>query len=247
MQKQVVVIVGGSSGIGEAAVKKFLAKDFFVYNFDIAHSDIEATHLKNIYCDVRQNTSITSAVNEVLDETKTIDVLVYSAGIHLSRNIEATTENDFFNVLNTNLVGCFFVVKAIVPIMKANQQGSIVLLGSDQSFIAKPHSTIYGVTKAAIAQMAKSIALDYASFGIRANCVCPGSVETPLFREAIEKYNARTGKPLSEIEQEEAACQPLNRIGTPEEIAEVIYFLASDKASFVTGALWAVDGGYTAR
>ena len=95
--------------------------------------------------------------------------------------------------------------------------------------------------------MAKTTALDYAAFNIRANAVCPGTIETPLFHNAIDAYCQRSGANKAEIVAEEAALQPLGRLGQPEEVAELVYFLASDKAKFITGSLQVIDGGYTAQ
>jgi hypothetical protein len=95
--------------------------------------------------------------------------------------------------------------------------------------------------------MAKTTALDYAAFNIRANAICPGTIETPLYHTAIDKYCARSGANKANIHAEEAALQPLNRLGKPEEIADFISFLVSDKAQFITGSLQVIDGGYTAQ
>jgi 2-keto-3-deoxy-L-fuconate dehydrogenase len=99
----------------------------------------------------------------------------------------------------------------------------------------------------ALASIAKTTALDYALFNIRANAVCPGTIETPLYHQAIDNYCKRSGANKAEIHAEEAALQPLGRLGQPEEVAELVYFLASDKAKFITGSLQVIDGGYTAQ
>jgi NAD(P)-dependent dehydrogenase (short-subunit alcohol dehydrogenase family) len=99
----------------------------------------------------------------------------------------------------------------------------------------------------ALASMAKPTALDYASFNIRANAVCPGTIETPLYHQAIDNYCERSGADKATVHAEEAALQPLGRLGQPEEVAELVYFLASDKAKFITGSLQVIDGGYTAQ
>lgn len=123
----------------------------------------------------------------------------------------------------------------------------MVLIGSDQSFIAKPGNSIYGATKGAIAQLTKAVALENAHYPVRVNCVCPGTIDTPLYRYAVERFVARTGTPLTEIEQELNQAQPLGRIGQASEVANVVDFLLSSQASFITGALIPVDGGYIAQ
>jgi NAD(P)-dependent dehydrogenase (short-subunit alcohol dehydrogenase family) len=137
-------------------------------------------------------------------------------------------------------------MKYIIPMMIENKQGSIVLMWSDQTFIAKHQSSIYGATKAAIWQLTKSTALDYAQYGIRVNAVCPWTIETP---QAI--MNARALADISfdgdiqAAKKELSKWQMIERRGTPDEIANVVLFLLSDKSSFMTGSLVNADGGYT--
>ena len=120
-------------------------------------------------------------------------------------------------------------------------------MSSDQALVAKRNSFIYNLSKTAIASMAKTTALDYASYNIRANAVCPGTIETPLYHQAIDRYCQQSGADKAQVHQEEQAEQPLNRLGKPKEVAELVLFLASDKATFITGSLQVIDGGYTAQ
>ncbi len=131
--------------------------------------------------------------------------------------------------------------------MKAQKNGAIILMSSDQALIAKHNSFAYNMSKAALASMAKTTALDYAQFNIRANAVCPGTIETPLYHQAINNYCEKSGANKAEAHAEEAALQPLGRLGQAEEVAELVYFLASDNAKFITGSLQVIDGGYTAQ
>jgi len=131
--------------------------------------------------------------------------------------------------------------------MKANNAGSIIIMASDQALIAKHNSFAYNMSKAALASIAKTTALDYASYNIRSNAVCPGTIETPLYHQAIDKYCERSGADKAQIHQEESDLQPLGRLGQPEEVAELVLFLASEKSKFITGSLQVIDGGYTAQ
>ncbi|MEM9243378.1 MAG: SDR family oxidoreductase [Pseudomonadota bacterium] len=244
-KKPVAVISGAASGIGLAAAEKFHAQGYQIFALDKAAINID--DMQTVQCDVSRVEEIKSAVDTIMTQTDRIDVLVSAAGIHLSRTIEDTSEEDYFRVLNTNLTGTFFLLKYILPIMKKQSSGAVVLVASEQCFVAKPHSAIYGATKSALGYLAKSTAIDYAPYHIRVNCVCPGTIDTPLYRKAIQLASDKSGIPLADIEREEAACQLVNRVGRAEEIAESIYFLASDKAEFITGTLLTIDGGYTAR
>ena len=129
--------------------------------------------------------------------------------------------------------------------MKKQGAGAIVVMGSDQSFVGKRNSFAYGLTKSALASMAKTTALDYAPFNIRVNAVCPGTIETPLYHNAIDRYCEISGADKQAVHQEEASLQPIGRLGQPEEVAAYALFLAGSTASFITGSLQGIDGGYT--
>lgn len=240
--KKVCLVTGGSSGIGLAIVKLFLAQQYQVFNLDISPSAFG----EFCQCDIT-NTAQVSEIIAKIAEQQPIDVLVSNAGIHFSGNIENTTEADLERVFNINVKGAYAAVKAVLPSMKAQQNGAIILMASDQALIAKHNSFAYNLSKAALASMAKTTALDYAQFNIRANAVCPGTIATPLYHQAIDNYCAKSGANKAEVHAAEAALQPLGRLGQAEEVAELVYFLGSDKAKFITGSLQVIDGGYTAQ
>jgi len=240
--KKTCVVTGGSSGIGLSIVKLFEQHNYHVFNLDLSPSSFG----EFCYCDVTNISQVNDIIDNIVNK-QSIDVLVSNAGIHFSANIENTSEDDFDRVFNINVKSAYAAVKAVLPSMKANKNGAIIIMSSDQALIAKHNSFAYNLSKAALASMAKTTALDYASFNIRANAVCPGTIETPLYHQAIDKYCQKSGADKDEIHQEEKSLQPLNRLGQPEEVAELVLFLASDKAKFITGSLQVIDGGYTAQ
>lgn len=240
--KKTCVITGGSSGIGLSIVKLFEKNDYLVFNLDLSPSSFG----EYCYCDVTNVSQVTDIINNISKE-RSIDVLVSNAGIHFSANIENTSEDDFDKVFNLNVKGAYAAIKAVLPSMKAKNNGAIIIMSSDQALVAKHNSFAYNLSKAALASMAKTTALDYATFNIRANAVCPGTIETPLYHHAINNYCQKSGANKAEIHKEEESLQPLNRLGQPEEVAELVLFLASDKAKFITGSLQVIDGGYTAQ
>ena len=243
--KEVAVVTGGTTGIGNATCTKLKQEGAIVYNLDI--NDINREGIAFIKCDVRNYEEVQNAVKHIYNKEGKIDLLFANAGVHMSGNIEETSINDFENVLSINLKGLYYIVKEVIPIMRKQQKGSIVLTGSDQSFIGKGNSSVYGLTKGAIGQFTKSTAIDYAPYNIRINCICPGTIETPLLTKAVAGFDTITkiGKDVIYKMLEEA--QPIKRIAKPEEIANVVSFLLSNESSFITGALIAADGGYTCQ
>ncbi|MBU2869337.1 SDR family oxidoreductase [Colwellia sp. E2M01] len=239
---KVCVITGGSSGIGLSIVKLFVENNYRVFNLDLSPSPLG----EFCQCDVTNLKQVNEIVNTIADK-HTIDVLVSNAGIHFSANIENTSEADLDKVFSINVKGAYAAVKAVLPSMKANNNGAIILMSSEQALVAKHNSFAYNLSKSALASIAKTTALDYASFNIRANAVCPGTIETPLYHKAINNYCEKSGANKDEVHAEEAALQPLGRLGQAEEVAELVLFLASDKAKFITGSLQVIDGGYTAQ
>lgn len=174
-------------------------------------------------------------------------MLFANAGIHLFASMEETTDEEFENLIAVNIRGVFYSVKYVLPYMKKQGKGSIVLMGSDQSSVGKASSSVYGMTKGAIGQLTKSTAIDYAAFGIRVNCIGPGTISTPLLDKAVDHFSRKTGTDRAEVYKNLDTVQPLGRIGSPVEIAATVAFLLSDESSFTTGALFPVDGGYIAQ
>jgi 2-keto-3-deoxy-L-fuconate dehydrogenase len=240
---KVAIVTGGTKGIGLAVVKRLLTSGYEVHNLDITPSDVGVFH----HCDVSDVEAVRRSINTIHEQSQRIDVLVSNAGKHLSANIESTDEQTLDALFALNVKGAYAAVQSVLPTMKANNAGSIILIASDQALIAKQNSFAYNLTKHALASMAKTTALDYAHFNIRANAVCPGTIETPLFHNAIDAYCEKSGANKADIVAEEASLQPLNRLGQADEVAALVNFLASDDASFITGSLQSIDGGYTAQ
>ena len=234
----VCVVTGGTTGIGAATCQAFLqARATAVYNLDVSppstKSDDKRLHF--IQCDVSKPALLKAAVASIFEKEGNIDHLVSNAGVWVGgEQMEDIKEEEFDRVVGINVKGCFFAISSVVPFMKKQAKGgSIIVVGSDQSFIGKPYQNLYGMTKGAIAQLAKSTAVQYAPDGIRVNCVCPGTIDTPLMRKAVEHMADLAGDHDVEgrVKWLETA-QPLPRLGRPEEIAHTIAFVSKMPVSF---------------
>lgn len=256
IENKTIFITGGASGIGAATVTHFFKNGWNVCLIDT--DDVKAEELIQslespaeisfFRADVRDYEAVLQAVKNAVKTYGKIDSVFANAGIHLSANILSTSFEEWQKIIDINLKGIFYTVKATLPMLLNNEKGSIVLMGSDQSLIGKKHSFAYGASKGAIGQMTKSLALDYAEKNIRVNCVCPSTIDTPLARKALKSYaNRECNGDMQKVMEMEASEFPLKRIGNTEEVAEVVYFLASDKSSYITGTLLPIDGGYTAQ
>lgn len=241
-----LVISGGAQGIGAATVARFTDEGYFCYILDIKPPTYLLPHTQFLTCDLADNAQIEQAVQHILLQTPHIDALVCNAGIHLSATLQETSLENFEKVMQINFRGSFFLTKAILPAMVARKKGAIVFVGSDQTLIAKRNSAVYAASKAALGSLAKTTALDYAFAHIRSNLVAPGTINTPLYQTAVQRYSEKHQITTDVVHANEAAEQPLGRIGEAEEVAELIYFLCSDLATFITGSIYPIDGGYTA-
>ena len=206
--KPLCIVTGGSFGIGAAVCETFNTKGYQVVNLDIQCNPQQADEIHWVDCDMSVIQKVSDAIKGVINQYGRVDCLVSNAGMHYSGTIEDTSELAFEKVFNLNVKGAIAATQAVLPYMKAQQAGVILYMASDQALIAKPNSFAYNLSKAALASMARTTAIDYASYQIRANAICPGTIETPLYHHAIERYVAKSGADNNKIHCEEAALQP---------------------------------------
>jgi len=242
-KEKIALVVGGASGMGNAVVRLLAREGCRTHVLDVKET---ADGLFQS-CDVRDYNQVRRCVQNVVNQDGRIDLLFVAAGVHLFANIEDTSVEEFERVLSINLKGPFYVLKEVLPIMRKQRYGNVVLMGSDQVFIGKGSSTVYGLSKAALGQLTKSSAIDYAPHNVRVNCICPGTIDTPMLGPSIERFHQLSGMPIEGIYDLLRKAQPIQRLGTPEEIGKAVLFLLSDDCPFMTGALVSADGGYTCQ
>ena len=223
---KVGLVVGGTSGMGNAVVRLLSGQGARTHVFDINETADGVFHR----CDVSDYCQVREAVGQVVTQEGRIDLLFVAAGVHLFAGIEETSIEEFERVLSINTKGPFYVLKEVLPLMRKQRYGNIVLMGSDQVFIGKGSSAVYGLSKAALGQLTKSTAIDYAPYNVRVNCICPGTIDTPMLEPSIQRFHQASGMPIEAIFDSLRKAQPIQRLGTTEEIGKAVMFMLSTTA-----------------
>jgi meso-butanediol dehydrogenase/(S,S)-butanediol dehydrogenase/diacetyl reductase len=249
LSDKVALITGGTSGIGRATVELFAAEGArvaFTGRRAQAGAALEAAlpGSRFIAADHRQPADCERSVRTALDAFGRIDILFNNAGVVLGGTAETTSEADWAETMEINVAAVWRMCRAVLPIMRRQGGGVIVNNASDWGLVGTRNALAYCVSKAAVVQMTRCLALDHAAERIRVNAVCPGDTFVERWMEA--GYFRWSG-PVTEAEASAAADLPLGRVAEAAEIAQAVLFLASDASSFVTGAALPVDGGNTAR
>lgn len=243
------LVTGAASGIGEAIAVTLGRAGAFVYvaDLDEENGTRVADRIKSdgkqavfLKLDVTNDTECLSSAETVYKNHGKLDVLVNNAGVGHVGTIEQTSAEDFDRLYAVNVRGMFNLTKAFIGQMIDRKNGVVVNTASIGGIVAIKDRLAYCTMKFAVVGFTKCLALDYALDGIRANCICPGRVETPFVRERIDEYPNP-----EQAYREMAATQALGRMGTPEEIAASVLYLASDEAAFVTGTALIIDGGFS--
>lgn len=246
-----VVITGASSGIGRASALRFaregarvllashLEEPCVALVREIAREGGVASFQQT---DVSRRAETERAIDTCVERYGSIDILFCNAGITMPKLLPDTTDEEIERVLTVNLLALMHAARYAIPIMLAQPKGgNILFTASKTGLVAQTDSPVYCASKGAVVMLAKSLALDYATKGIRVNALCPGIIDTPMLQE----FAATRPDPAAAWRGYEAA-QPMGRLGTAEECADAALWLVSDEASFITGVALPVDGGFTA-
>ncbi|MBO7150099.1 MAG: 3-oxoacyl-ACP reductase FabG [Clostridia bacterium] len=243
---KVALVTGASGGIGKAIAQKFIDNGYFVvgqYNSGRKSIDDFTKQLKlqgksdyffSIKADLSKTQDIEDMMENVLKSFKSIDVLVNNAGVSLTKLITDTTLIEWDKVFDVNVKSAYLITNKVLKGMISKQYGKIINVSSMWGLVGSSMEVCYSASKASLIGFTKALAKEVGPSNINVNCVCPGVIDTPM--------NAHlTQEDLSDIASE----TPLNRIGTPEEVADLVYFLGSEQSKFITGQVISCDGGFT--
>lgn len=247
-QIKTVVITGGESGIGRATARLFASAGCHVFVGDVRlrnenRIEYERLRIRSQLCDVRQEAQLEQLIKHAAAQTGRLDVLVNNAGVGLVKQATEVTEEEWDRCLDTNLKAAFFACKHAIRVMKDAQGGAIINIASNAGLLPRAHDPVYSISKQALVALTKSLALCHAPDRIRVNAICPGPVGgTDMIDDEI-----RESADPEATRRKLIAASPMaaayGRMGSPEEVAQAVMYLASDAAAMVTGTCLAIDGG----
>jgi 2-keto-3-deoxy-L-fuconate dehydrogenase len=250
LKNKIALVTGAGSGIGAAIAQVFARAGAYVFVSDLNETTAAATTrmigesggtATALALNVADPSSCASVAAQIFETKSRLDILVNNAGIgHVGTMIQ-TEGSDLDRLYSVNVRGVFNTTKAFLPSMLARKSGNIINLASIGGVVGIRDRLAYCTSKFAIVGMTKCLALDHAREGIRANCICPGRVETPFVSARLKEY-----PDPKKAYEEMASTQALGRMGTPEEIAAAALYLAADESSFITGTAFLIDGGWSA-
>ena len=256
LEGKVALVTGGRGGIGRAIVARFLREGAEVYAADLgedgslpgtAHDDSRFLRL-----DVSREEEAIAAMERLRAEHGKLDILVNAAGIEIEKTIEDTTLEEWNRSFAVNVTGTFLTAKHALPLMRVAATGgssaSIINFGSYDGFIADPGLAVYCATKGAVHALTRAMACDHGPEGIRVNAICPGYIDTPMLQSFFTgEGSGGGGKTIEQLQQAVRDVHPMRTYGTPEDIANLVNWLASDEARYASGQLWVLDGGLSAQ
>lgn len=256
LEGKVALVTGGRGGIGRAICARFLKEGAVVYAADLTDQGsmdaAAADGARFVRLDVTSEAEAKAAMARVAEEEGKLDILVNAAGIEIEHTIEETSLADWNRIFAINVTGVFLASKHALPLLRAaaarGPSASIINFGSYDGFIADPGLAAYCATKGAVHALTRAMACDHGPEGVRVNAICPGYVDTPMLRSFFAGAGSGAGGgTLDTVLDAVRAVHPTRICGTPEDIANLVTWLASDEARYASGQLWVLDGGLTAQ
>ena len=245
LQNKVALVTAAGQGIGRAIAEAFIAEGAKVIATDVADDKVKSLNAaKRAKLDVLSQQNIDAFGQDIAREFGALDILVNCAGFVANGSVLDCTDKDWDFSFDLNVKSMHRTIKTFLPGMLAKKSGAIVNISSAVSSIrGVPNRYAYGTTKAAVIGLTKAVAADFIRAGIRCNAICPGTIESPSLEERIATASKATGKSIDAVRQDFIGRQPMGRLGTAQEVAALVLFLASDEASYITGQAHLVDGG----
>ncbi len=252
---RVALLTGAAQGIGAATARLFAERGYAVAALDVHDAGQrvcdeinQAGGTSHFYpCDVTDEACVQKTVAAVYARYGRIDTLLHIAGVVLVKPLVETSWDEYRRVVDVNLGGTFLLCKHVLPMMRRQQGGSIVIMASVSGHVGQVNHVLYGASKGALLSFTRALAWETAQDHIRVNSLSPGSVDTPMLRSDVTLEAQRTGQSFAEVKRLREEEQAFKRWAEPREIAETVYFLASDAASFMTGSDLLVDCGWVAK
>jgi 2-keto-3-deoxy-L-fuconate dehydrogenase len=245
LQGKLALVTAAGQGIGRAIAESFLREGCRLIATDLDPKKLAGlAQAKCVGLDVRSTAAVETLAKDLARDGEALDILVNCAGyVHQGNVLECSEEIWDFS-FDLNVKSMHRTIRAFLPGMLGNGRGAIVNISSTVSSLhGVPNRYVYGATKAAVIGLTKAVAADFIKQGIRANAICPGTIESPSLGERITELSQKSGQPQQNVRQAFVERQPMGRLGTAQEVAWLAVFLASDEASFVTGQAHIVDGG----
>ena len=246
-QSKTAVVTGGASGMGAATARLLAQEGAHVFivdrNAELAQHTASAIGATPLVGDVSDSVFCDGAVREIVNQHGRLDICVNAAGIIVRASGLDTSDEDWQRTLNVNVSGVFYMCRAAIRQMKAQGHGAVVNFGSIWGELSGKGALAYAMSKGAVHQITRTFAIEHARDGVRVNAVCPGEVNTPMLR-AAGRATPLTDEQLREMGER---VVPIGRLAEPEEITQMVLFLASDAASYITGSMHYVDGGFSSQ
>ena len=242
LEGKTAFVTGGTGGIGDAICQRFAREGAQVIAADLVDPAQKNDAIEFVAYDVTSETVCQSTFTDLEQRWDRLDILVNAAGIEIEKTIEETTLEEWNRIFAINVTGMFLTSKYALPLLRKSAGASIINFGSYDGYIADPGLAAYCATKGAVHALTRAMACDHGPEGIRVNAICPGYVDTPM----LQSFFGESGN-IESLKKAVRDVHPMRTYGQPEDIANLVNWLASDEARYASGQLWVIDGGLSAQ